>query len=167
MALYDAAKAETVAHSLLLPPQHPTPQPSILAEVQHLKGSILKVLKWCSGTKVVYLLILPFQENKGHIILRAHKWQPTPVFLPAESLGQRGLVGYSPWGHKRVGHDWSNWAYVDKWIIQSLKTPPGQLQHNQWSKVRTPLASTPKAQFFVLSSYFLANIYQLSKAPSF
>ena len=33
------------------------------------------------------------------------KWQPTPVFLPGESHGQRSLVGYSPWGRKRVGHD--------------------------------------------------------------
>ena len=24
-------------------------------------------------------------------------WQPTPVFLPGESLGQRSLAGYSPW----------------------------------------------------------------------
>ena len=24
--------------------------------------------------------------------------QPTPVFLPGESHGQRSLVGYSPWG---------------------------------------------------------------------
>ena len=24
------------------------------------------------------------------------KWQPTPVFLPGESHGQRSLVGYSP-----------------------------------------------------------------------
>ena len=27
-------------------------------------------------------------------------WQPTPVFLPRESHGQRSLAGYSPWGHK-------------------------------------------------------------------
>ena len=27
-------------------------------------------------------------------------WQPTPVFLPAESHGQRSLAGYSPWGAK-------------------------------------------------------------------
>ena len=27
-------------------------------------------------------------------------WQPTAVFLPGESLGKRGLVGYSPRGHK-------------------------------------------------------------------
>ena len=32
-------------------------------------------------------------------------WVPTPVFLPGKSHGQRSLVGYSPWGHKRVGHD--------------------------------------------------------------
>ena len=30
---------------------------------------------------------------------------PTPVFLPGESHGQRRLVGYSPWGRKRVGRD--------------------------------------------------------------
>ena len=29
----------------------------------------------------------------------------TPVFLPGESHRQRSLVGYSPWGRKRVGHD--------------------------------------------------------------
>ena len=27
-------------------------------------------------------------------------WQPTLVFLPGESHGQRSLVGYSPWGRK-------------------------------------------------------------------
>ena len=31
------------------------------------------------------------------------KWQPTPVFLPGESPGQRSLGGYSR--SKRVGHD--------------------------------------------------------------
>ena len=28
------------------------------------------------------------------------RWQPTPVFLPGESCGQRSLEGYSPWGLK-------------------------------------------------------------------
>ena len=28
-------------------------------------------------------------------------WQPTPVFLPGESYGQRSLAGYSPWGQKQ------------------------------------------------------------------
>ena len=33
------------------------------------------------------------------------KWQPTLVFLPGKSHGQRNLVGYSSWGRKRAGHD--------------------------------------------------------------
>ena len=28
------------------------------------------------------------------------KWQPTPVFLPGESHGQRSLGDYSPYGHR-------------------------------------------------------------------
>ena len=28
------------------------------------------------------------------------EWQPTPIFFPGESHGQRSLVGYNPWGHK-------------------------------------------------------------------
>ena len=28
------------------------------------------------------------------------KWQPTPVFLPGESHGQRSLAGYCLWGRK-------------------------------------------------------------------
>ena len=43
--------------------------------------------------------------------LRFHLWvgkipwrregQPTPVFLPGKSHGQRTLADYSPWGHKQ------------------------------------------------------------------
>ena len=29
------------------------------------------------------------------------EWLPTPVFLPRKIHGQRSLVGYSPWGHKK------------------------------------------------------------------
>ena len=29
---------------------------------------------------------------------RRWQWHPTPVLLPGKSLGQRSLVGYSPWG---------------------------------------------------------------------
>ena len=40
--------------------------------------------------------ILMYQRFKGSSILR-RKWQPTPVFLPRESYGQRSLVGCCPW----------------------------------------------------------------------
>ena len=29
-------------------------------------------------------------------------WQPTPVFLPRESQGQRSLVGYGQWGRREL-----------------------------------------------------------------
>ena len=35
----------------------------------------------------------PWVEN----IPQRSKWQPTPVFLPEKSHGQRSLVGYGPW----------------------------------------------------------------------
>ena len=38
-----------------------------------------------------------FNSCMGKIPWR-RKWQPTPVFLPRESQGQRSLAGYSPWG---------------------------------------------------------------------
>ena len=30
------------------------------------------------------------------------KWQPTAVFLPGKSHGQRSLMGYTPWGHQEA-----------------------------------------------------------------
>ena len=35
--------------------------------------------------------------------------QPTPVFLPGESYGQRNLVGYSPWGQVAKSQTWLKW----------------------------------------------------------
>ena len=35
----------------------------------------------------------------GLIPRSGRKWQPTPVFLPGESHGQRSLASYT-WGHK-------------------------------------------------------------------
>ena len=33
---------------------------------------------------------------------RRRQWQPTPVFLPGKSHGQRRLVGCSQWGHEEL-----------------------------------------------------------------
>ena len=42
---------------------------------------------------------LPVLRCLGKIPWR-RAWQPTPVFLPGESHGQRNLTDYSPWGHQ-------------------------------------------------------------------
>ena len=68
------------------------------------------------------------------------KWQPTPVFLPGESHGQRSLVGYSPWVHKESEYTskplnwkfkWENLiCYVNKIsikLLNNLKTNHNEL----------------------------------------
>ena len=34
-------------------------------------------------------------------------WQPTPIFWPGDSHGQRGPASYSPWGQKRMRYGWT------------------------------------------------------------
>ena len=41
-----------------------------------------------------------FQSLAWEGLQEERKWQPTPVFLPGKSHGQRSLVGYSTWGRK-------------------------------------------------------------------
>ena len=43
------------------------------------------------------------------------KWQPTPVFLPEKSHGQRSLVSYSPWGCKES--DTTEWAHRQRYQL--------------------------------------------------
>ena len=39
------------------------------------------------------------------------------IFMPRESHGQRSLVGYSPWGHKRVGHNWATNTHTYTYVM--------------------------------------------------
>ena len=71
------------------------------------------------------------------------KWQPTPVFLPGESHGQRILVGYNPWGHKELDTtEWLSkhvciweicvfWGCLVYWFlnVSYLKLVEGVFQH--------------------------------------
>ena len=48
------------------------------------------------------------------------KWQPSLVFLPGESHGQRSLAYYSPWGHKESDTtEWlnNNTAFSDCCLV--------------------------------------------------
>ena len=51
----------------------------------------------------------------GWKITWRREWQPTPVFLPGEFLGQRSLVGYSPWGCKES--DMTEWLTLSYTIL--------------------------------------------------
>ena len=49
-------------------------------------------------------MVTAMQETQVQSLVRkipwSRKWQPTPVFLPGESHGQKSLAGHSPWGQK-------------------------------------------------------------------
>ena len=57
----------------------------LMAESEELKSLLMKV-----------------KEESEKVGLKLNlQWQPTPVFLPGKSHGQRRLSGYSAWGHKQ------------------------------------------------------------------
>ena len=71
-------------------------------EEMHLGNSL--VVQWASLVAQRIKRLPAMRETQfspwvGKIPWR-RKRQPTPVFLPGESHGQRSLVGYSSWGHK-------------------------------------------------------------------
>ena len=83
------------------------------------------------GTFKVALVLKNLPANAGDIMrcwfhLWARKipwrgaWQPTPVFLPAESHGQKNLVGYNPWDHKEL--DMTEATYIYKLNFLYIKT---------------------------------------------
>ena len=62
-----------------------------------IKG-LLRVPWWLGGRP-------RFDPWVGKIRWR-RKWQPTQIFLPGGSYGQRSLVGYSPWCPKKLDMTW-------------------------------------------------------------
>ena len=55
-------------------------------------------------------------------------WQPTPVFLPGGSHGQRKTGGLQSMGSQRVRHDWSDLACMHAMPLQSQKEEPSSLE---------------------------------------
>ena len=60
---------------------------------------------WLSGKRIYLQCRRPGFDSWVGKIPWEKKLQPTPVFLPGKSHGQRSLVGFSPRGYKRVRHD--------------------------------------------------------------
>ena len=78
-------------------------------------SSALDVLpRWLSGKEPTYRCRRHkrpgFDPWVGKILWR-RAWQPTPVFLPGESHGQRSLVGDKSTGSQRVRDNWSDLAH--------------------------------------------------------
>ena len=64
------------------------------------RDSNLSILVFKSILKTLIYHSSPSPLNYLHMYhqIGRRKWQPTPVFLPGESQGQRSLVGCHLWG---------------------------------------------------------------------
>ena len=79
--------------------------------------------------------------------------QPTPVFLPGKSHGQRSLVGYSPWGCKRVGYD-----FVTKQQQQLLQLLYAQLLSRVQPGCALARGFLPPAKPIITTTTIVANM---------
>ena len=59
----------------------------------------------CSAVKRPHANAGDLVQSLGQEDTLRSKWQPTQVFLPGKSHGQRSLAGYGPWGSQRVRYD--------------------------------------------------------------
>ena len=103
--------------SLLQPWSQPFPHRALVPFMGEWYSQILdtRYCPWLPGllASLVAQMVknLPMQEtwvlSLGHKIFWKRNWQPTPVFLPGKSPGQRSRAGYSPWDGKESRHDWA------------------------------------------------------------
>ena len=82
---------------------------------EYIKNSYTLVPWWLRGKEpACQRRRLGFDPWVKKIPLRM-KWQPTPVFLPGESHGQRSRAGYAPWGCRESDTTWwLNSSSVDR-----------------------------------------------------
>ena len=60
------------------------------------------------------------------------KWQPTPVFLPGESQGQRSLVGCRLWGHTELDTTEATQQQQQQQQQQQLQIQPLIYRWGKW-----------------------------------
>ena len=98
------------------------------------------LLWWLSGKKVYQASRRSGSDSWVRKVLWSRKWQPTSVFLAGQSHEQRKLVGYSPWGHKRVRHDLTTkyqqphlslWLGSGEGLVPQHRTEPAPSQDGQ------------------------------------
>ena len=94
-------------------------------------------------------------------------WQPSPIFLPGESHGQRSLVGYNPSGH-RVRYDWGDLAphtlllhfcglsYLERFHLVPL------ISFNSLSHFMNKLCSHLSPSYSIHIFYFYSWSFQIS-----
>ena len=92
------------------------------------------IFAFCSNHLFTHFLCLFYFLTFYFILQYKKAWQPTPVFLPGESHGQRSLVScILSMGSQRIRHNWSDLACVHSQLCRRTWHPvcwPGK-SHGQ------------------------------------
>ena len=117
---------------------------------------------------LVAQLVKASADNAGDPWVRKIPWrrkcQPTPVFLPGKSHGQRSLAGYGPWGCKELDTAerlhflsfslwtksrtchliafWSQAGYFTSWALLSSSIKQSKLSYTQQVIVKIKYGNT-------------------------
>ena len=86
------------------------------------------------------------------------KWQPTPVFLPGESQGQRSLVGWGLWG--RTESDTTEVTQQQQQTSKNSRFSPINIHCNQEPDC---LKMTSHFQRLLTQPFRLSPLYTVSK----
>ena len=91
-------------------------------------------------------------------------WQPSPVFLPGESDGQRSLAGYSSWGHQesiRAETDYHTYTCNNQLVLSGpLPQCPQLLPHG-------PGSTANVCHEIFLELYVLEDLFWIMAVPRF
>ena len=100
---------------------------------------------------------------------RRKKWQPTPVFLPGKSHGQRSLGGYSSWGRKESDMT----AYWDAYTAQlrrGAKQEMSMTRYETWKVVTYTVSLLHTNKFhsksMCVNAIFLLNPAKVAEVPN-
>ena len=91
------------------------------------------------------------------------KWKPTPVFLSGESHGQKRLEGYSPWGHKRVGHDLRTKIAIVKQLLFSKKEEVKRRESDSMISQNSKLGQILKSMYFSVAKMIVPVLSWMSR----
>ena len=114
-----------------------------------------------------------YRSHRSNLLVRKipwrRAWQPTPIFLPGESQGQRSLVGsLQSMESQRVRHDWAQHRkahpLILNWALAPLKKPPVVfLYFLLYSSIsQLPFIKVKSLEVYVLHMYYFSVHYSFS-----
>ena len=109
-----------------------------------------QVAQWCKES-ICQCRRHRFNPWVGKIPWRI-KQQPSPVFLPGKLHGQWSLVGYSPWGRKRVRHDLVTEHHHHHWYQQKNELSDYRLIL-KWTRTQSKMLWTQLRESIVYDSF--------------